>query len=114
MNAFKRLMAQLERARKERAGAPDRPPDPALLAWQGRKVVDPSGLEIGHVTVVRLDGVGGAWLEVAPHWGVLDWLFGMGAGQERFTFHSDDVEARGERELVLRARVLDDAERAAG
>ena len=64
------------------------------------------GKQIGHVSHVGLDGTGGAWLEVATDWGLLDWLTGMGAGHTRLTFHSDDMEPRGG-DLVLKQSIFD-------
>ncbi len=76
-----------------------------LERWLHRPLHDPDGTRLGHVSRVRPDGTGGAWLEVESDWGILDWLFGMGAGHPRFTFHSDNVEERGPR-LVLRESIL--------
>ncbi len=84
-----------------------------LRRWRGRSVFDPGGEQIGHVSLVKLDGTGGAWLEVAADYGILDWLNGMGAGHTRFTFHSDDMETRGARDLVLRRSVLEGGAEAA-
>lgn len=108
MNEIRRRMAELERAR--RAVSPEqRAPEEQLAAWSGRSVFDPGGMKIGHVSQVRLDGTGGAWLEVAAEWGILDWLMGMGAGHPHLTFHSDDMETRGF-DLVLRQSVLGEGE----
>ena len=76
-----------------------------LERWVHRPLYDPDGTRLGHVCRVRPDGTGGAWLEVEAEWGILDWLFGMGAGHPRFTFHSHGVEEQGPR-LVLKESML--------
>jgi hypothetical protein len=102
-NDLLRRLAELERARR---GPPAQRPEAARLgSWVGRAVFDPSGMRLGHVIKVARDDAGGAWIDVNADWGILDWLFGMGAGHPHFTFHSDDFEERGEKELVIRESV---------
>lgn len=104
-------IAALERARVELM-TEGRVPMSDVLEWSGRPILDPGGKRIGHVSRVRPDGTGGAWLEAMTDWGLLDLLSRIGAGHVRMTFHSDDMEPRGET-LVLKRGVLEPGAEAA-
>jgi hypothetical protein len=100
-----RLLKHLAELRRRQSAINEIQQARELDRWLHHRLFDPDGTRLGHVTRVRPDGTGGAWLEVESDWGILDWLMGMGAGHPHFTFHSDNFEERGP-SLVLRESIL--------